>query len=844
MRRFFAFVLVAFFVLPNMSFGAVKSRNTIKQDVIATGGKVNVATANTVVDSECQDSYFSCMDALCMLENASGGRCQCSDKYNNLSTQLNEIIDMQNRATLIAENGADYVKLGAAKDDVVNMSKNALKKKDKNENKTLTFDDWNNLFATDEDEDEEDDFVLEDDISNKKGDELYNIADSMCWEQTPQKCASSKEMIQLLYAQKIKSDCVAFENAVKLQKSQATVQLDAAQKSVRDAALAQYKDSNSYGLGKCTLTFKQCMQTTGGCGNDFTGCVTLSAYENVGASKSQSTIISVGDLDINISGASMDSLSAKKILCQHVLDKCESVKDGVWNAFLQDVALNIKSAELKAESNLRENCLTDISNCYLKACREHMDPKDPDGSYDMCLSRPENYKSFCKIELEPCLAATGGSYNEPEKSRLWNGVMAQLAKERVDACTKEFKRCIQDDDRCGDDYSKCIGLDNEDVVDMCPEDKLTACYSQYKDKVETVRETLANVAQGVMLSVEKGLADACENAVDEVMLRVCGDVDNCDSLIVDKDLGTRSLGIKYCETDDSKNKYVNCKQDLSSITDIELGKTSRNADLSLTEHERHIFSAIMYGYIFWPAVEMLPDMSGIISADEYMEKVKDLMIGADKKELDKIKSEIGVLGVSIKNAIDEIEADPRIQFCTTGRQVSGLTYDSGFQQIIGKQNNPKFPNLTQSARARIINSALRSVQRNYYKKYNEIYETSVNENSSLAARYANVNNENERRALEDIAREKCMALAENEVAGNIAQLKNATEVNKESGRDEKLVGYSSHSAWNFKHSVTTQFDIDRMVCTKCVRTQECEVPKNKWCKEWKDEQEECREIQY
>ncbi len=843
MRKLFAVFLLCLYVVPGSSFGAVVSRSAVKQKVVNTGTKVNSAAENTAVDTECQDSYFGCMDALCMDENVSGGRCQCSNKYNSLYTQLNEIMDMQNKAALIAENGADYVNLGKATDDVVKMSEDVLKKKDKQDKKSLSFSDWNNMFSSNED-DEEDDFVLEDDISNKKGDELYNVADSMCWEQTPKKCASSKEMVQLLYAQKIKSDCIGFENAIKLQKSEATVQLDNAQKNVRDAALAQFKDSNSYGLGKCALEFKQCMKTTGGCGNDFTGCVTLSAYENVGAAKAESQIITVGSMDINLSGSTMDSLSAKKILCENILDKCESVKDNVWNSFLQDAAFDIKSAELKAESGLRENCLSTVAECYLKACRENMDPKDPDGSYDMCLTQPENYKSFCKIELEPCLSATGGSYDKPEKSRIWKGILAELAKERADACTKEFKQCMQDDDRCGEDYSKCIGLDNEDVVDMCPEDKLTACYGDYKGKVYNVRETLARVAQGVMLSVEKGLADACQKAVDDAMLRVCGDVNNCDGLIVDNDLGTRSLGIKYCETADGEHKYVNCKQDLSAITDIELGKTSRNSDLSLTKHDKHIFTSIIYGQILWQNVEMLEDMSGIISADEYMDKVKDVMIDIDKKEADNIKTEIGVLGTSIKNAIAEIEADPRIQFCMTGRQVSGLTYDSGFEQVIGKKDNPKFPNLTQMARAKIINSALRSVQRNYYRKYNTVYEDSVNDNSSLAARYAKVNKENEQRKKEDIAREKCMALGENDDVRDIKELNNNWKINRKSGRDEKLVGYSQHSAWNYKRSVTTQFDINRVVCTKCVRTQECDTPKHKWCKEWGDEKEECKEIEY
>ena len=135
-----------------------------------------------------------------------------------------------------------------------------------NKNKFLSRAEWDAMFAQIDDEDEEDVFVDTDDISNKHGDALYIAADEMCFDQTPAKCKENSDMLKMLYVQKIKTDCTAFENSIKKGNSALTVQIADAQKVVRDAALSKFKEANKYGLGQCVREFKTCMQTTAGCG--------------------------------------------------------------------------------------------------------------------------------------------------------------------------------------------------------------------------------------------------------------------------------------------------------------------------------------------------------------------------------------------------------------------------------------------------------------------------------------------------------------------------------------------------------------------------------------------------
>ncbi len=845
MRKMF---LVFFAVLFAMQSGVFAARNTVaKQDAFNSGTKINESGVNSLVDAECSDSYFGCMDAFCIVDNVSGGRCQCSNKHIDLSKQLNDLIAREEQAATMAQYGSDFVKIANVADDIKQITESATKKKEPvsdPQKKSLSRADWDAMFAQNNDDDEdEEEFVDYDDISNKHGDALYIAADEMCFEQTPAKCKSNGDMLKMMYVQKIRSDCSAFENSIKQQTGEINAKLIDAKKSVRDAALNEFKNANKYGLGQCAREFKQCMQTTAGCGNGFDDCVILSANENVSAN-AKKVLIGNDFSDTQISASTMDNLIAKKVLCESVLDNCVNVKDDVWGAFLKDIAPIVKTAELNAEDNLRSKCITSISDCYVKSCREHFDVNQESGSYDMCLSRPENYKSFCKIELEPCLAATGGSYENPSASRLWNGVLSKLASMRATACNDEFRACIQDDDRCGADYSKCIGLDAEDIALLCPDDKLTACYHEYEGKTETVRETLANIAGGIMLAVNSGLSDACENAVKDAMLKTCGNSESCNDFIIGDNVGSRTLELKFCEINDDDNIYANCKNKPSEIMDTELGKTVRNADLSKTKNDRHIYSATIIGRIMWDQITPLSDYSGVISGDEYIEKVKDV-IYMDDKTKEKIKTEVGAISNAIKNTISTIETDPRVQFCMTGRRVAGLTGNNGLQQYIGKSDNPTFPNITQPARVAIVNGALLAAQKYYNAKYDEIIKDAINGTAELESRYAKINDANYHLDEQDVARKKCIMLGENAAISSKTGGAGAKhEIVRNKGNDGKLVGYSSESTYLLKRQVTTNFNMDDMICTKCTRTQECAYEKSDYCKEWDAEQETCEDIQY
>ena len=123
MRKYNALIFVM--ALIALHFDAYGARKTVSKDVMNTDTKIVSATTNTLVDEECQNSYFGCMDTFCMVENIAGGRCQCSNKHANLSVQLNDLMARDEKAENIAQYGADFVNMGGASDSVINAASTA-----------------------------------------------------------------------------------------------------------------------------------------------------------------------------------------------------------------------------------------------------------------------------------------------------------------------------------------------------------------------------------------------------------------------------------------------------------------------------------------------------------------------------------------------------------------------------------------------------------------------------------------------------------------------------------------------------------------------------------------------
>ena len=690
-------------MVDNCALAAVAKNS--KQSAIQKGTTVRTKTAaKGLYNQDCYDAYYGCMDQFCISDNESGGSCACSDLHAGYEKRFAEIQDILAEADRIATEEVEKVQAGAQADiiftgtrqydkdgNLVDVDDIADEKSDKEKKRA----DLLALWDTNLGEDEDDVFGGQSvDFSTLTGAALYQSAEELCLEQVPENCEKDISLLRNMYSRQITSDCKGFENSLNNKKAEADAALAQANADVRAALKESFDAANKYDLGQCMVEFKKCMQTPDACGDNWENCVSTVASENMQNNKAISTVgTTVATVDTyDITASTLEMLSAKRTICESVLGQCMAVRDMVWPAFLREAAPTIKVAESAAESKFRQSCLTNISSCIQKACKDDIAGKGVD-SMDACLSRPDMARSFCKVEIDPC---------ERMEPMIWGYVVDKLAAMRVDACTQEVKDCFTADTRCGENFQNCIGMDYNYIHDICPIDSLVVCKA---NNPAFSMDDLDSMLMGLYLNIDNAALDQCQELVDRKMAEVCGSTTDCNKFAADDTIGTGSLRSQ-------KDGNVYRVTGMISFGSIKMGDMSgRTQDVGDDVSDK-----------------LGP---GEIGVQEYLTRIREVNTGVPNADaiIATIEEELNNIAGTINRTIEMIESDPEIQFCVSGRDLGQITGKKG------QKTTARFPNLLNQVKMQIAASALRQAQDNYNAKLNKAITDASQDASADIAQY-------------------------------------------------------------------------------------------------------------
>lgn len=693
-------VFGALVFLPVHEVGAAIQK-TAKKPAIQKGTTVRTKTdASSLYNQECYDAYYGCMDQFCISDNEAGGSCSCSNLNAAFEEELAEIQDMLDQAERISTEEVEKAKLGAQADIVFTGTREYdkdgnLKKIDQigKDSRSSLLSLWDSVFG--EEEDEEDLWGSDgSDLTDMTGVALYNYAENICLEQMPDSCEGDVRLLKSMYSRQISSDCVGYKNSIASKRAEAERALANANAAVRDALKESLNSSNKYDLGQCMVQFKKCMQTEDACGKNWENCVATIAIENMQNNKAKSTagtsVATVNTYDITAS--TMEILNNKRTICENVLNQCVAVRNMVWPAFLREAAPTIKVAEDAAESKFRQSCLSNISSCIQKACKDDIVGKGV-GTMDACLSRPDMARSFCKVEIDPC---------ERMEPLIWGYVVDKLAAMRVDACTQEVKDCFTADTRCGENFQNCIGMDYDYIHGICPIDSLVVCKA---NNPQFSMDDLDSMLMGLYLNIDNAALDQCQELVDRKMAEVCGSTTDCNKFAADDTIGAGSIRSQ-------KDGTVYRVTGMISFGSIKMGDASgRTVDVGEDG-----------------TVRLGP---GEIGVAEYIAQVRKRNAGEKNSAgiIDAIEEELNNIAGTINRTIEMIEQDPEIQFCINGRSLSQITGDKK------QKTTARFPNLLNSVKQQIAVAALRQAQNNYNAKFNKAVADATKDASADLAQY-------------------------------------------------------------------------------------------------------------
>ncbi len=696
MKKMLKFGLI-FGALSVVCVGAIDSfaatAKTKKQSALQAGTKVRTRVeAKGVYDQECYDQYFGCMDQFCIADNENGGSCMCSDDAATYDEQLEAIKKTLAEAERISTEEVERVQAGANADIIFNGGERVynkdgtVAKSTETKKSALT---WSSIY--DQDDEDEDDW--EDvDLSGKVGRDLYNSANQLCKEQMESSCEKDMKILTQMYSRQIVSDCKGLANSIAQKKQEADSALAQARAAVRGALKDSLEESNKYTRGECMVEYKKCMRGADACGSDWSNCVFTVAGENMQNNKAKSTAgTKVATIDTyDITASTMEILESKRFICERVLDSCVAVRDYVWNDFLREAAPTIRLAEQNIESQKRQSCLTDISSCIQKACKDDIAGKGVE-TMDACLARPDMARSFCKVQIDPC---------ERMEPQIWDYVVSKLAAMRVDACTAEVKECFTSPDRCGPDFENCIGMDFEYIHDICPIDKLVVCKQTKKD---FSMADLDEMLMGLYLNIDNKALENCTKLAEQRMVELCGSTTDCNAFAADEFIGTGSLKSQ-------KDGSVYRVTGMLSFGSIKMGDAMGNI-----KDGKKVLNP------------------GEIGVAEYLGQVrsKNTAVPNASAIISTIEEELNNISGTINRTISLLESDQQIQYCINGRDLSQINGRGARDNT----TTARFPKLLNKYKTDIAMSALRRAQDNYNKKLAELIADATKEKDLDIAQY-------------------------------------------------------------------------------------------------------------
>lgn len=802
----FIAALIAVFVGAPDSFAA---KATKKQSAISLGTKVRARTeAKGIYDQNCYESYYSCMDQFCIVDNEMGGSCNCSNEMAQYESALNEIQKMLAEAERIrteevekvqAGANADIIFQGTRKYDETNnvIATNATKNK-----KDIKSTMWSSLYDEDYDEeyDDEDEDLL-DSISSKTGDALYSAAHRLCKEQLDASCNKDLSLLTQMYSRQIVSDCKGLANSISQKTAEAKSLLASANADVRAALRESLEESNKYDRGTCMVEYKKCMKSEDACGSDWGNCVFTIASENMQNNASTSVAgTKVSTINVyDITASTMEILEAKRFICEKVLDSCVAVRNYIWDDFLREAAPTIRLAEQNVESKKRQSCLGDISDCIQKACKDDIEGKGV-ATMDACLARPDMARSFCKIQLDPC---------ERMEPQIWDYVKSKLASMRVDACTQEVKNCFTSEDRCGPDFMNCIGMDYKYIHDICPIDKLVVCK---QTNPNFKMSDLDSMLMGLYLNIDNKALENCQNLAEEKMVELCGSTTDCNSFATDEFIGTSSVKSQK----DGATYRVTGMISFGNIKVGDAAGTVKDANKVLAPGEIGVQDYI---------AQIKKKNKGIKDADAIITSIED---------------ELNNIAGTINRTISLIESDQKIQYCIDGRDLSQIkgTSRNARGNKVSEKTEARFPRLLNQYRVMIGMAALRKAQDNYNKKLNTaISEATQNASADIAQYMCNkIASSETGSSLGNEINEQTPLVAPYSIAYEVgAGLTTADLVQGGSGTSKASMGSFNNSGYlggsaadslgGVMKDVTSSFDRQTRICHVCrvITTQSCKT---------------------
>jgi len=410
--------------------------------------------------TNCRDSYFSCMDQFCAIQNESYRRCVCSSRLKEIQgtekklSQTNDSLkDFQDiNIDAISKTAAEVHAMGSASEGEAAM------KKDKSES-AKTLNNISNVLkdtktsassssnSTDKKLKEiwsTTDLIGGADIANLTGEALYNAVHAQCSEIVKEDCKESDlKMVTSAYGMYIENDCEVLANNLSGKKTEANAAIRSTRHQMQDARLENYNAHNSLSLNDCIAKVREDLTQETACGQKYIHCLDITGkYLNQRTGEPLYTaefyqfvnqISLEGDVLTNRQNTDfVKVLQSKRSYAKKSLSLCTDNADKVWDEYLRQAIVEIYQGQKQRVQQVKSECLSVVNTCYLKKTEQLKNFSD--NSSEVSLGQQlELSEEMCQDKLKACSNLYGGG---PDGLKLLVSTMAGITDATIEqSCT-------------------------------------------------------------------------------------------------------------------------------------------------------------------------------------------------------------------------------------------------------------------------------------------------------------------------------------------------------------------------------------------------------------------------
>ncbi|MBQ2844484.1 MAG: hypothetical protein IJE79_00500 [Alphaproteobacteria bacterium] len=451
------------------------SNRVISRAASQTGGAISETRTGAEYE-QCKNTYFSCMDQFCTLKNDAYRRCSCNDRVFELDAARKTLESAGEQLTAFKENlqvvgmtaeQATAIRTSSEGEDALTADKSASKAllqaimnsiRGEDTNVAGKYSPLNSINLSFDTSGNFDSLTSGQAIAAYNGLALYNAVYPQCRNAVRADCNdASLQRAITAYLMAIEQDCNTVQSAIENTKQQVKSAIREGDAMLDLARVENRQKHNSSDVPTCINEVESAILSEEVCGKNYHKCLDNGEYIDI---KTGAPIAGIKDffkleqllyftpgveavhqkLAQNPSNRTFVErfVNRTKKFAEPALDKCVEQADLVWSEYLDRAMLAIYYAQKEKVSEIKQNCFSYISDCYMNNDSAIAGATDALSSDKKVVLTPDKIalnSQMCSDYIESC--------NNMFDNNIINEYIATRDKsDTLTACRAVVKQCF------------------------------------------------------------------------------------------------------------------------------------------------------------------------------------------------------------------------------------------------------------------------------------------------------------------------------------------------------------------------------------------------------------------